>query len=107
MYDWLREIRAEENATYWPNGVIPSPVLLCSATKHYSIPKGLSLLGFGENNAQKIEVDKDSRMSTEKLRAKLNSLLESKTPVLVVAAIVGTTEESVVDNLVDIYNLKN
>ena len=46
-------------------------------------------------------------MNTEKLRAKLNSLLESKTPVLVVAAIVGTTEESVVDNLVDIYNLKN
>lgn len=107
MYDWLRKILKKENGTYWPDGEIPSPVLLCSATKHYSIPKGLSLLGFGEDNVHPIQVDKNSRMSTEKLRLKLTECLNTKTPVLVVTGIVGTTEESVVDNLEDIYALKN
>jgi len=43
VYDYLREIGDEK----WVNGIIPSPVVILSATKHYSFPKSLSILGFG------------------------------------------------------------
>lgn len=101
MYDYLREIPDDVTADSckWKNGIIPSPIVLLSATKHYSLPKSLSILGFGEGGVQKIEVDLDSRISIIKLRAKLQDCLDKHIPVLSVVPIIGSTEESVVDNL--------
>ena len=84
-----------------------SPILICSAAKHYSIPKGISLLGFGDDQVHTIQVDKESRMNITSLRAKLQSCVDNKVPVLVVAGIVGTTEESVVDDLIAIKQAKD
>lgn len=53
-----------------------------------------------------MEVDLNSRISIEKLRCRLEECLTSHTPVLSVVAIVGSTEESVVDNLEEILKLK-
>ena len=44
-------------------------------------------------------MDLDSRINITELEKKLNECLENKVPVLVVAGLVGTTEESVVDDL--------
>lgn len=84
----------------WPNNRVPSLRSFYSATGHYSMPKAVSLLGMGEANLQKIEVDLDTRIDTVKLEAKLNECLAKHIPVLVVVGIVGSTEESTVDNLV-------
>ena len=48
----------------------------------------------------------DSRLNITELEKKLNECLTNKVPVLAVTGIVGTTEESVVDNLSEIYRLK-
>ena len=89
VYDYLRDLPAD---TKWKNGKIPSPVVFLSATKHYSFPKSLSILGFGEGGIKPVFVDLDTRMDTNVLDQKLNECLENHVPVMVVGGIVGTTE---------------
>ena len=57
------------------------------------------MLGVGEGSIEKIEVDLDTRMDTTKLEQRLNQCAENHIPVLVVVGIVGSTEESTIDNL--------
>lgn len=89
MYDYLRDLPADPK---WPNGKIPSPVVFLSATKHYSFPKSLSILGFGEGGVKTVFVDLDTRMEIKELDARLAECLENHVPVMVVAGICGTTE---------------
>lgn len=47
VYDWMEDINEKCPDANWPKGRVPKPRVYLSATVHYSIPKGLSLLGFG------------------------------------------------------------
>ncbi|MDQ6904041.1 MAG: pyridoxal-dependent decarboxylase [Bacteroidota bacterium] len=76
-----------------------TPVSLCSATRHYSWPKGAAILGIGANNMICIQVDKKARMDINDLRKNLDNCLQHKKPLMNVVAIIGTTEESAVDPL--------
>lgn len=87
--------------------ITQSPVSMCSATRHYSWPKNAAILGIGDNNMWNIAVDVNARMKVKELSAKLHECLEKKIPVMNVIAIIGTTEESSVDPLNEILDLRN
>lgn len=86
--------------------ITQTPVSMCSATRHYSWPKGAAILGIGANNMWNIQVDLNARMDVNQLRYSLGLCLKNKTPVMNVVAIIGSTEESAVDPLKDILAIR-
>jgi glutamate/tyrosine decarboxylase-like PLP-dependent enzyme len=82
-------------------------VSMCTATRHYSWPKGAAILGIGANNMWAIKVDVRARMDLDHLRYQLGMCILKKIPLLNVVAIIGTTEESVVDPLKDILEIRD
>ncbi|MBS1304280.1 pyridoxal-dependent decarboxylase [Loktanella sp. SALINAS62] len=86
---------------------VPAPVILAPATAHYSWPKGASLVGLGRTSVLLVRVDFDGRMDTVDLRRHLDRCLAEKRPVLEVVAVMGTTEESAVDPLADIADIRD
>ncbi len=93
------------------------PVATAPATNHYSWPKGAALLGIGTNQLLDVHVDLDARQEVDlanrlpdnpkTLRAYLRKALKTQTPVIAVVAVMGSTEESAVDPLHDIVELRN
>ncbi len=93
------------------------PVLTTPATKHYSWPKAAALLGLGTNQQWDVHVDLDARQEVDRagrlhgnpntLRAFLQKALDTRTPVVTVVAVIGSTEESAVDPLYDIVQLRD
>ena len=82
------------------------PVYFVPGTKHYSWPKGGALLGIGSNQMIDISIDKDARMKVDELRTHLQNCLDNRRPVLATIAVIGSTEESAVDPLADIVELR-
>ncbi|KYF87182.1 decarboxylase [Sorangium cellulosum] len=82
------------------------PVILVPATKHYSFPKGAAILGIGAANVIDVPLDEDARMSIPALRKILKACLAERRPVYSVVAVIGSTEESAVDPLADILELR-
>lgn len=83
-----------------------APVSLCSSTRHYSWPKGAAILGIGQNNMISVFVDKNARMEIKELRKHLDNCLQQKIPVMNVVCIIGTTEESAVDPLKEVLEVR-
>ncbi|HEX3853105.1 MAG TPA: pyridoxal-dependent decarboxylase, partial [Polyangiaceae bacterium] len=93
------------------------PIMTAPATNHYSWPKGAAVLGIGTNQLLCIEVDLDARQEVDlenrlsknrsTLRARLEHALDTKTPVITVVAVIGSTEESAVDPLHEIIALRD
>ncbi len=79
-------------------------VVLAPATAHYSWPKGAALLGIGASSLVQVEVDLDARMKLSQLRIELDRCLRDQRPVMMVVAVVGSTEEGAVDPLTDIID---
>lgn len=94
----------EFHRRFLPN--TPAPVLLGPAPAHYSWPKGLALVGMGRNAMRVIKVDLDARMCMVSLREELDKCLSEGQPVMEVVAVIGTTEESSVDPLHDILEIR-
>lgn len=98
-------------------GLKALPVLTTPATKHYSWPKAAALLGFGTNQLWNVHVDLDARQEVDRaarlhgnpntLRAHLKKALDTRTPVVTVVAVIGSTEESAVDPLHEILQLRD
>ena len=82
------------------------PVMLAPATSHYSWPKAATLLGIGQNAVLVQRVDMDARLDLEHVEATLNIMLRRRTPVLAVVAVIGSTEESAVDPLAGLLDLR-
>ncbi len=99
---------------------IESPVFFVPGTKHYSFPKAAAVLGMGASHMIDMEVDEHARMRLEpieprppqdglkgySLREDLQYCLENHIPVYTVVAVMGTTEESAVDPLKQILELR-
>lgn len=83
-----------------------APVVMAPATRHYSWPKAMTLLGLGQNKLLTIGVDLQARMAVNELKHRLDQCLANKTPVIAVVAVIGSTEESAVDPLRDIVALR-
>lgn len=84
-----------------------SPVLFVPATKHYSFPKAAAVLGIGSANVIDVPVDEDARMSLAELEKLLRACLADKRPVYTVVAVIGSTEESAVDPLKGVLELRH
>src|SRR5207245_10530046 len=83
-----------------------APVVFAPATRHYSWPKAMTLLGLGQNSLKSIPVDLQARMDVGELKKKLDECLDEKQPVIAVVAVIGSTEESAVDPLRAIIDLR-
>lgn len=73
--------------------------VLVAQSKHYSWVKAVDILGIGRENLIFIPVTKDFRIDIAKLYQVLTRLLQQKIPVISVIGIAGTTEESAVDEI--------
>jgi glutamate/tyrosine decarboxylase-like PLP-dependent enzyme len=84
-------------------------VFLVPSTKHYSLSKGAAVLGIGAGKGQLIDihVDADARMSIDDLKTKLDGCVKNRIPVISTAAVIGSTEESAVDPLDKIIELRD
>lgn len=96
---------------------IGMPVVIVPSSKHYSWPKAASILGMGhgikndgfdmENGLINVWVDDKARMDKGVLEEVLDKCQTNKRPVLLTVAVIGSTEESAVDPLKDILNLRD
>lgn len=102
----VQNIGYHDILTKYLPGIFHTPVSLCSATRHYSWPKGAAILGIGASNMISIPVDKKARMDLTAFTAMLDNCLQKKIPVMNVVAIIGTTEESAVDPLKDVLAIR-
>jgi glutamate/tyrosine decarboxylase-like PLP-dependent enzyme len=82
------------------------PVFFVPGTKHYSFPKAAGILGIGASNMIVVPVDLDARMDLTELRKLLETCLEEHRPVYTVVAVIGSTEESAVDPLKGVLELR-
>lgn len=102
----VQSIGYHEILTKYLPDIKGTPVSICTATKHYSWPKGAAILGIGANNMWSIKVDLNARMNVSDLRLALDRCILEKIPVMNVVVIIGTTEESSVDPLKDILKAR-
>lgn len=82
------------------------PVFTTPANNHYSWPKAGTLLGLGSDALIPVNLDKNFRQSMKHLKEILGEMLARQIPVLAVIAVMGSTEESAVDPIKDIYELR-
>jgi glutamate decarboxylase len=82
-------------------------VILVSRLAHYSLRKAGGILGIGNNNILPIDVDAHNRMDLKQLTSVIDDLSSprSKTHILAVVGIAGTTETGNVDDLEGIAEL--
>eukprot|EP01132_Coremiostelium_polycephalum_P000925 gene925-1168_t len=85
---------------------LKSPVFFAPGTGHYSIPKAAALLGLGSNKVKYVPVDDHARMDISALKAHLQACLDHQIPVINVTGVMGTTEESSVDNFEEILKAR-
>lgn len=85
---------------------IPPPVIYGPGTMHYSWPKAAALLGIGQENLVRLPLDLDARMETQQLRSELEKCLKARRPVIMVVSVLGSTEESAVDPLNEILDIR-
>lgn len=80
--------------------------MITSSTKHYAWPKSAAALGIGTDNEIDLYVDVDARMDMQKLDEALAECLDSRNPVLLTAVVLGSVEESAVDPLESVLELR-
>jgi glutamate/tyrosine decarboxylase-like PLP-dependent enzyme len=88
-------------------GLGGAPVILTPSTRHYSWPKAAAVNGLGTSHDRTVRVDIDARMDLAELEAELAECLLRRVPVLLVVAVLGSTEESAIDPLTGILALRD
>lgn len=79
---------------------------LVPSTMHYSWPKGIDVLGIGEDNLVDVPVDSHFRMKIDELENIIRKFAAEQIPTLGVVAVVGSTEEGAVDKVDEIIALR-
>jgi glutamate/tyrosine decarboxylase-like PLP-dependent enzyme len=85
---------------------LPAAVVLVAATAHYSWEKIVRALGIGANQLVFVPVDPSFRLDPGALWAQLQQFAERRTPVLACVSVCGTTEESAVDRLDQVVEVR-
>ncbi len=78
---------------------LPAGVVLVAATAHYSWEKIVRALGIGSNQLVYVPVDVRYRMDPDALWRTVLRLTERRVPIQACVSVCGTTEESAVDRL--------
>ena len=103
FFAFSRAVRAERIETMGTAGFfmkhtdLKPPVVMVSASAHYSWAKGMKVLGFGLANLVEVAVDSHMRMDLDHLRECLESAFAAEVPVMTVVGMLGTTEFGTVD----------
>ena len=85
---------------------LPAAVVLVAATAHYSWEKIVRALGIGANQLVFVPVDGSFRMDTGALWDRLRDCAARRVPVLACVSVCGTTEESAVDRLHEVAQVR-
>ncbi len=85
---------------------LPDAVVLVAATAHYSWEKIVRALGIGSDRLVFVPVDERYRMDPDALWEQLERFAATRTPVLACVAVCGTTEESAVDRLDQVLEVR-
>ena len=88
------------------HGLKQSPVYTAPANYHYSWSKAGTLLNLGSNALIPIQLDVNFRQNVAELKVRLQEKLDSEIPVIAVVAVMGSTEESAVDPIKEMYDLR-
>ncbi|HYW07479.1 MAG TPA: pyridoxal-dependent decarboxylase [Longimicrobium sp.] len=78
---------------------LPSAVVLVPSTAHYSWEKICRALGIGGAHLIHVPVDRRFRMDPAALEDTVHRLAERRQPIIACVSVIGTTEESAVDRL--------
>ncbi len=81
-------------------------VVLVPSTAHYSWEKISRSLGIGSSQVQHVPVNERFRMDPEALEEKLVELARRRQPVIACITVLGTTEESAVDRVDQIVEVR-
>ena len=100
-------IEALGTAGFFLKHHVTPPVVLVSASAHYSGEKGMKVLGLGTQNLVKVAVDDHMRMDLEDLDQKLHTAFADNIPVMAVVGMLGTTEFGTVDPIHGIVAARN
>ena len=79
----------------------------CPGSRHYSCDKGANILGIGQDNMLKIQVDENCRMNMDILRAQLEQSLKERRPVIGVTVVFGSTQEGAVDDMEKMLEIRD
>ena len=85
---------------------LPAGVVLVAATAHYSWEKIVRALGIGSNQLVFVPLDDCYRMDPDALWAELQALARRRQPVQALVSVCGTTEESAVDRLDQVLEVR-
>jgi glutamate/tyrosine decarboxylase-like PLP-dependent enzyme len=86
---------------------LPAGVVLVAATAHYSWEKIVRALGIGSNQLVHIPLDTHYRMSSDALWQRVRELTRHRQPILACISVCGTTEESAVDRLDQVLEIRD
>ena len=85
---------------------LSASVVLVAATAHYSWEKIVRALGIGSNQLVYVPVDAHYRMDPDALWHRLRELARRRQPVLACVSVCGSTEESAVDRLDQVLEVR-
>src|SRR5690606_31276170 len=85
---------------------LPHSVVLVATAAHYSREKIVRALGIGSNQLVFIPVDTHFRMDPDALWEKVRELTSRRVPILACVSVCGTTEESAVDRLDQVLEVR-
>ena len=91
---------------HWFGDTLPPSVVLVPATGHYSWEKIVRALGIGSSQLVFVPVNARCRMDPDALWDELIRLGRRRTPILGCVSVCGSTEESAVDQLDQIAELR-
>jgi glutamate/tyrosine decarboxylase-like PLP-dependent enzyme len=85
---------------------LPAGIVLVAATAHYSWEKIVRALGIGSNQLVYVPLDPNFRMNPDALWERLSELARHRQPILACVSVCGTTEESAVDRLDQVLQVR-
>ena len=85
---------------------LPAGVVLVAATAHYSWEKIVRALGIGSNQLVHVPLDRCCRMDPDALWERVRDLARRRQPILALVSVCGTTEESAVDRLDQVLEVR-
>lgn len=109
--EWVRRCERERVETLGCAGFfarhrdIKPPLIITSASAHYSWPKGARMLGLGSQQCIALP-PRDMRLDPAALEEALNRALADRQPVLMTVAMLGTTEFGAIDPIDDAIALR-
>ena len=82
------------------------PRIFSAATRHYSWPKAVTLLGLGSQSLVSVPVGMDGRMDMSALEQELEQTVNQKIPILLAISVHGSTVEGAVDDLATLLKMR-